>query len=89
MLGLGESFTKYHGRREKIATVSIPGRATVKLGLSDTHRCAKSIDSAKQTVQNIAGELVPVGKVEEEAQLLHTHCRGLLGLFEDPAAARR
>lgn len=89
MLGLGESFTKYHGKREKIATVSIPGRAMVRLGLSDTHRCAKSLDSAKETLRNVAGESLPDTRIEEEAQLLHTHCRGLVGISEDPAAARR
>lgn len=87
-IALGDTFTKYHGKREKVAVLHIPGRNKVSLGLSDTHRCAKSLQSARATIENVAKGAVSEERFDEEAQLLHAHCRALIGIQEDPTTRR-
>ena len=91
MIVLGDEFTKYHGRREKVAVLNVPGRGKVTLGLSDTQRCARSMDIARLTIRNVAKEAVPEGDVDAEASKLHEHCKLLSGIKSEPAAmgARR
>jgi len=87
-IGLHESFTKYHGRRERIAEIAVPGRSTVRLGLSDTARCAAELEAARRTLKNIAGSALREGELDAEAEKLHQHCRILVGVNEDPQTRR-
>lgn len=84
-IGLSDAFTKYHGRREKVAVLNVPGRGNIALGLSDTQRCARSIEIAKETIRNVAKDMVPVGAIDTEAQKLHEHCKVLAGIRDEAA----
>lgn len=87
-IALSETFTKYHGRREKVARITVPGVNDVTLTLSDTTRCAKMRDSARRTVENISRGEISGAELEAAAEQLHLHCRSLLGLQDDPATRR-
>lgn len=85
-ISLSEDFTKHHGRREKVAVLSIPGRGRVSLSLSDTHRCAKVPDAARATVENLVKDAGV--NLDEAAAQLHQHCRALIGIQEAPTTKR-
>lgn len=87
-IALSSDFTKYHGRREKVAKVSVAGGRNVTLGLSDTTRCAKDQEAAKRTVQNISDGALKGPDLEAAAVQLHQHCRVLVGIQEDPMTRR-
>lgn len=87
-IALGETFTKYHGRREKVARVTVPGVNDVTLTLSDTLRCAKMRESARRTVENISRGELGGDELEAAAEQLHQHCRQLAGILEDPTTRR-
>jgi hypothetical protein len=87
-VALSEDFTKYHGRREKVAKISVTGGRSVTLGLSDTLRCAKDRDAAKRTVANVADGALRGPDLDEAAAQLHQHCRVLSGIHEDPTTRR-
>lgn len=83
---LGEDTTKYHGKKEKLAVVTIAGRRFA-LGLSDTHRAALSQEAAKRIVENLARAAGQQGRVSEsEGAQLHGHCRKLTGRMKEDAA---
>lgn len=87
-LGLSERTTKYHGRREKVAVLTLPGRGAVPLALSDTVRCAQSKEAARRTVANLVGEELSDAELDEASGQLHVHCRVLQGVKEDPKTRR-
>jgi hypothetical protein len=90
---LSETTTKYHGQKVKTAAVNIPGKGRIELALSDTARCARMPEAARNTVVNICGGEDVFDSEEDiaaNAQLLQAHCRKLLGISDDkPAGARR
>ena len=87
-IALSETFTKYHGKREKVARVTVPGVNDITLTLSDTLRCAKMRDSARRTVENISRGELGGEELDAAAEQLHLYCRQLVGIQEDPTTRR-
>lgn len=87
-IALSEDFTKYHGRREKVARIAVHGGGSMTLGLSDTVRCAKDREAAKRTVANISRGALTGSELEAASEQLHLHCRALAGIHEDPTTRR-
>lgn len=83
-VALGENFTKYHGRREKVARIN-----GVTLTLSDTHRCARAKDAAARTIANVTRGAISGAELEAAAEELHQHCRLLAGIQPDDTKTRR
>jgi len=83
-IALGEDFTKYHGKREKVAKVN-----GIVLTLSDTHRCARMRDAAARTISNLTKGEVAGAELEQAADELHQHCRLLAGIMDDQTKTRR
>lgn len=78
-----ERFTKYHGDRVKTAVINVPSKGQIELALSDTQRCARSVESAKRTLQNIADGALEDQEVETAGVALHAHCRRVIGLQDE------
>lgn len=76
----GQDTAKYRGNRTKVAVVKMNGREII-LGLSDTARCANSVETAERTLKNLAqAQGIDDWKPNGEPAALHSHCRELLGL---------
>jgi hypothetical protein len=88
-VSFSERSTKYHNERQKTAVINVPAKGPIELALSDTQRCARSLDSAKRTVKNVAGDAIDDAEVEQAGAALHAHCRRMIGIQEDPESSRR
>lgn len=74
-----DCWTRYHGRRERLATLIVDGRRIV-LGLSDTRRCAASADACRETIEELTGRPAPGSAVTA----LLVHARKVTGFVEKP-----
>lgn len=78
-VGFGKATTVYKGKRMPVAVVTIAGNRT-ELGLSDTARCARALDSCERLLHNVAERLSVDVDAALHAPQLHAHCRELSGM---------
>lgn len=83
-----ETNTKYHNERQRTAVVILPGKGRIELALSDTQRVARSVESAKRTMKNIAGGAIDEAEADVAGVALHEYCRRMLGMQGDPEPRR-
>ena len=77
-----DCWTRYHGRKVRVAVFYLDGERAA-LGLSDTHRCAASIEACRATLRNLAYSDSPSDPAGH-ALALQAHCQRMTNYKEKP-----
>lgn len=82
-----DCWTRYHGKKQRVAVFYLGGKR-VAIGLSDTYRCADSIESCRTVLSSLADEHDLPGDPSMCATQLRLLCQQITRWKEKPKRDR-